>query len=214
VNGNLLFAGTEFALFFSVDGGSHWVQLKGGLPTAQYRDLAIQKRENDLVAATFGRGFYVLDDYSPLREVSAQALSQEAELFPLRTAYAYDEHSYVRPVGGDEATPNPPYGAVFTYSVGSASASSLVITIADSTGKQVRRLTIPPGLGVHREAWNLLGDPGPGQGGGGRGGRGGGGGGALVPPGRYTATLGKLTGETVTPIGKPQSFLVMPVPDK
>ncbi len=62
VNGDLLFAGTEFGLFFTVDGGSHWVQLRGGLPTAQIRDLAVQRRETDLVLGTFSRSFYVLDD--------------------------------------------------------------------------------------------------------------------------------------------------------
>ena len=70
VNGNLLFAGTEFGLFASVDGGQHWVQLKGGMPPAQVRDMTVQKRENDLVLATFGRGFYVLDDYSALRDIT------------------------------------------------------------------------------------------------------------------------------------------------
>ena len=61
---NLLFAGTEFGAFFTVDGGSHWVQLKGGLPTIAVRDMVMQAREGDLVIATFGRGFYVLDDIS------------------------------------------------------------------------------------------------------------------------------------------------------
>ena len=64
MNANLLFAGTEFGVFTSVDGGGHWIALKGGVPVAQVRDLAIQRRENDLVIATFGRGFFVLDDYT------------------------------------------------------------------------------------------------------------------------------------------------------
>ena len=62
VNANLLFAGTEYGAFFTIDGGAHWVQLKGGLPTIAVRDMVIQAREGDLVIATFGRGFYVLDD--------------------------------------------------------------------------------------------------------------------------------------------------------
>src|SRR4029079_11448656 len=62
VNGDLLFAGTEFGLFFTVDGGRQWTQLKGGMPVTQVRDLKLQKRESDVVMATFGRGFYVLDD--------------------------------------------------------------------------------------------------------------------------------------------------------
>ena len=88
VNPNLLFAGTEFGVFTSVDGGGHWIALKGGVPVAQVRDLVIQRRESDLVIATFGRGFFVLDDYSPLREMSAQALSEDVHLFALRDAYS------------------------------------------------------------------------------------------------------------------------------
>ena len=77
VDPDLLFAGTEFGLFFTLDGGGHWVQLSGGMPTIAVRDLAIQQRENDLVAATFGRGFYVLDDYPPLRSLTADALEKD-----------------------------------------------------------------------------------------------------------------------------------------
>ena len=65
VNPDLLFVGTEFGLFFTADGGKKWIRLRSNLPTIAVRDLAIQERENDLVLATFGRGFYVLDDYSP-----------------------------------------------------------------------------------------------------------------------------------------------------
>ncbi len=69
---NLLFVATELGLFFTVDGGGHWIQFTGGVPTVAFRDLEIQRRENDLVAASFGRGFFILDDYSPLRHVSAE----------------------------------------------------------------------------------------------------------------------------------------------
>ena len=78
VNPNLLFAGTEFGLFFSVDGGQKWIQLRGGLPTIQVRDLAIQKRENDLVLGTFGRGIYILDNYTPLRSITPEMLKKDA----------------------------------------------------------------------------------------------------------------------------------------
>ena len=117
----LLFAGTEFGLFFSRDGGAHWVPLKGGLPTIAVRDVAIQTRENDLVVATFGRGIYVLDDYAALREASAPELEKEAAIFPLRDAWAYFPTT---PLGfpgkgfqGDSyyTAPNPPFGAVVTY---------------------------------------------------------------------------------------------------
>ena len=91
VNANLLFVGTEFGVYTSVDGGTHWVQLKGGMPVAQVRDLTIQKRENDLVLATFGRGIYILDDYSALRELTPATLAEDAHLYPLRDAYLFSQ---------------------------------------------------------------------------------------------------------------------------
>ncbi len=98
VNPELLFAGTEFGLFYSNTGGEKWIQLKAGLPTIAIRDIDIQRRENDLVLASFGRGFYVLDDYSPLREVSEELLSKDTCIFPVRKAWMYIEKT---PVGGD-----------------------------------------------------------------------------------------------------------------
>jgi photosystem II stability/assembly factor-like uncharacterized protein len=121
VDPDLLFAGTEFGVFFTRDGGRRWVQLKGGIPTTCVKDLAIQRRENDLVVGTFGRGFYVLDDYSPLRRASAALLDSAAALLPVKPALAFVPSS---PLGGREkasqgdafyVAPNPPFGAVFTY---------------------------------------------------------------------------------------------------
>ncbi|MEN8162582.1 MAG: glycosyl hydrolase, partial [Acidobacteriota bacterium] len=118
---DLLFAGTEFGLFFTTDGGDHWNKLGGNVPTIPFRDLAIQRRENDLVGATFGRGFFILDDYSCLREATKDALTQEARLFSVRDAWSYIPRS---PLGGRGVAnqgaghfiaPNPPFGAVFTY---------------------------------------------------------------------------------------------------
>jgi photosystem II stability/assembly factor-like uncharacterized protein len=120
VNANLLFAGTEFGAFFTVDGGAHWVQLKGGLPTIAVRDMVLQGREGDLVIATFGRGFYVLDDISVLRRMSEKSLEQSAGLFPVKDSLLYMErHPLGLPKKGFEGdsfytAENPPYGAVFT----------------------------------------------------------------------------------------------------
>ncbi|MGH9752752.1 MAG: WD40/YVTN/BNR-like repeat-containing protein [Blastocatellia bacterium] len=122
VNPNLLFVGTEFGFFFTpslnADGGAKWIQLKGGLPTIAVRDIAVHRRENDLVLATFGRGFYVLDDYSPLRGVNAQALAQESSLFPVKDALMYvrSSLSFSGSQGASFYTaPNPPYGATINY---------------------------------------------------------------------------------------------------
>jgi photosystem II stability/assembly factor-like uncharacterized protein len=113
----LLFAGTEFGLYFTVDEGAHWVRLKGGLPTIQVRDIDIQRRENDLALGTFGRGFYVLDDYTALRQLSEQALEQGAILFPLRDAPLYIEKRSRHGSRGHGfyTAENPPFGAIVTY---------------------------------------------------------------------------------------------------
>jgi hypothetical protein len=117
----LLYCGTEFGLFFTPDGGKRWVRLKGGLPTIAVRDIEIQKREGDLVIATFGRGFYVLDDLTPIRKATDELLQREAALLPVRTAWMYVPR---KPLGLREkafqgesffTAPNPPFGAVFTY---------------------------------------------------------------------------------------------------
>lgn len=93
VNKDLFFIGTEFGVHTSFDGGQNWRQLGAGLPTIAVRDLEIQRRENDLVLATFGRGFYVLDDYTPLRHLKAEQLQNEAHLFPIKDANLFFEAS-------------------------------------------------------------------------------------------------------------------------
>ncbi len=124
VKPQLMFAGTEFGVFFTIDGGGKWIRLGGESPTISFRDLVIQKRENDLVAASFGRGFWILDDYSPLRHVTEKQLKTGAVLFPVREADWYipkipmgDFKENGKSSQGDAyfVAPNPPFGAVFTY---------------------------------------------------------------------------------------------------
>ena len=121
VDPDLLFVGTEFGCFFTADGGQHWKQLKAGLPTIAVRDMAIQKRENDLVLGTFGRGFYVLDDYSPLRQMKEENLQADAQIFPIKDGLLFVEAS---PLGGAGnsfqghtlyTAENPEVGVAFTY---------------------------------------------------------------------------------------------------
>src|SRR5688572_8666089 len=254
VNGNLLFTGTEFGVFVSVDAGATWTALKGGLPSIQVRDMQVQKRETDLVIATFGRGFYVLDDYSALREVTPASLADEARLFPLRHAYSYNSTGLgpagsagIGTLSGNWQVANPPSGAVFTYNVRQAlpENTKLVLTIENQAGTQVRRCELDKTAGLRRVSWALVPDApvtpaGRGAGGAGRagggadsaattstptmqpcvapagrggfgGGGGRGGGGQRVPNGSYTATIGKMVGTTVTPVGPSQSFLVLPL---
>lgn len=121
VKRGLLFVGTEFGLFVSFDDGGKWQQLKGGLPPIPVRDIAIQTQMNDLVVATFGRGIFVLDDYSALRELAPARLRAELTLFPVRPALMFLMDS---PLGNPDESfqgaahyfaPNPPNGATFTY---------------------------------------------------------------------------------------------------
>src|SRR5690606_30256184 len=86
VNPNLLFLGTEFSFFVSFDAGATWTEFNRGLPTIAVRDIAIQERENDLVIATFGRGFYVLDDYTPLQNYSKSITTKAGYIFPIKDA--------------------------------------------------------------------------------------------------------------------------------
>jgi hypothetical protein len=234
------------------------------MPTIQVRDMTVQRRENDLVLGTFGRGFYVLDDYSALREVNAKTMTDDAHLFPLRDAYSFSPTGQapagsagIGPMAGNWTSPNPAFGTVFTYNVGKdlPADTKLVLTITNETGQQVRRIDLDKTTGLRRIAWNLRPDPaaaaptrpteadpltadddqappqGAAQAGGqaaqggrqggagaaagaaqfGGGGRGGGGG-AMVPAGRYQAVIATMVGDKVTPIGQPQSFFVVVIP--
>lgn len=194
---DLLFAGTEFGVFVSLDGGTHWAQMKSGVPTIAVRDLELQRRESDLVLGTFGRGFYVLDDYSPLRAMDESALDAAALLFTPRAGLMFHQSYELgyndKAFQGDSfyTAPNPPLGVVFTYyleeglqtlrderleaeeeideaggNVGYPSWEELrredreqepaiVLTISDTDGNVVRRVTGPVGGGVHRVAWDM-----------------------------------------------------------
>jgi photosystem II stability/assembly factor-like uncharacterized protein len=113
---NLLFAATEFGIYFTSNGGINWIQLKGGLPTIPFRDITIQRRENDLVGASFGRGFYILDDISAIREFDPSMLQSKASLFSIKPAYWYVPKGGTNGQGDNSyKAKNPPFGAVFTY---------------------------------------------------------------------------------------------------
>ncbi len=124
VNPNILFAGTEYGVFVSVDEGGNWKALKAGLPTINVRDMAIQERENDLVLGTFGRGFYVLDNYSPLRELTPDNLAKPGHIFAVKDALIFNTWTPLGSLGSREkgfqgemffAAPNPQRGATITY---------------------------------------------------------------------------------------------------
>ena len=117
----LLFLAAEFGLYASINSGENWHKLSGGVPTIAFRDLKLQRRDGDLAGATFGRGFYVLDDYAPLRDMVDGALDKDAHLFPIRDAWWYIElvpmQAPGQPTLGDTSfvAENPPFGALITY---------------------------------------------------------------------------------------------------
>lgn len=122
VQKDLLFAATEFGIYFTINSGTNWTKLEGGVPNISFRDITIQRRENDLVGASFGRGFYILDDITPLRELTAATLQQDAKLFATRDALWYVPRSILsfendKGSMGDShyVASNPDFGAVFTY---------------------------------------------------------------------------------------------------
>ena len=117
---DLFFLATEFGIFCTLDAGEAWFKMGGGLPTIPFRDLEIQKRENDLVGASFGRSFYVLDDYSMLREATPEIFEKSFHMFPIRRTFWYSQND---PIGGARGyqgdsvyvAENPEFGAVFNY---------------------------------------------------------------------------------------------------
>ncbi|MGB0715254.1 MAG: VPS10 domain-containing protein [Phycisphaerae bacterium] len=119
---SLLFVGTEFGAYFTVNHGENWVKLKSGIPTIAIRDLDIQRRENDVVLGSFGRGIFILDDYTPIRHATAEAFKEDAHVFPVKDAMLFVQRSRLggRDGRGSQgsmfyAAPNPPFGAVITY---------------------------------------------------------------------------------------------------
>ncbi len=120
-NKDLLFAGTQFGVYFTVGGGKEWLPLKNGMPNASVMDIEIQRDENDLIVATFGRGVFILDDYTPLRYLTKETLEKEAHIFPVKDALMFIESTPfgfggIGFMGGDfYSAKNPEVGATFTY---------------------------------------------------------------------------------------------------
>ena len=118
VEAGLMFAATEYGVYVSFDGAGSWAKFGGGFPTISVRDITIQRRENDLVAATFGRGFYILDDYSALRNMDDEVIASDAHLYPIKDTWQYNQRSLIGTQGaGMYMAKNPDYGASITYHI-------------------------------------------------------------------------------------------------
>ena len=155
-NSNLLFVGNNEGVYVSLNGGQHWMAMKGNMPPAPVFDLTVHPREGDLVAGTFGRGLWVTD-ITPLRELNDEALAQEAYLFRVRSKAWRREgalgnyHLY-----GDRhaVTPNEPNGLTFTYYLKQDVTNDVTLTVADSNGRTVRTLHGPKRSGLNRVTWS------------------------------------------------------------
>ena len=145
-----MFCATETAIYVTLNGGKKWQKVPGA-PTISFRDITIQKRENDLVAASFGRGFFVLDDYSSLREMTEEKLSKEGSLFNTRDALWYIPKSTIGNTGGDYYfAENPDFGAVFTYHLSNSYPT------LKSKRKELEKEMINKGQQIPAINWSLL----------------------------------------------------------
>ena len=213
VNEELLFLGTEFGLFYTLDGGEEWVEFTEGSPTIPYRDLEIHEGMGDLVAATFGRGFMILDDYTPLRWLASVSGGGEVALFPIRKAWSYEQIGYYSAGSGagDYTAPNPPLGAILNYYLPQGmSTGDVALVIRDGEGEVVAEVEGPASPGLNRAIWDLRAlPPTPGEGTADRGRprRG-----PLVEAGVYSVTLEVREGGEARMVSGPQEVEVVNLP--
>ena len=190
VRPGLLYLATENAMYVSFDDGGRWQPLQLNLPPAPVSWLAIQEHFNDLVLSTYGRGFWILDDLSPLQQLTDEVAASDMHLFEPRDAYRFRMIvDGIRAIADDPTTgSNPPYGASISYWLGEETEDEVRLDIADASGETVASVTGTSHAGINRVHWNFqFGSGGPsGQGTGGPPGQGFR---LLAPPGEYRVTL-------------------------
>lgn len=157
VNPNLLFVGTELGLFLTIDGGQQWAQFTGNFPPVSVRDLAIHPRENDLIIATHGRGIYIVDDLTPLRQINEQILESKFAFLETRPAEVRFPRFAQQFAGDDEFIgPNTPEAAWITYYLKDRHMmGNLKVEIYDSEGKLISSLPGGRRKGINRVAWYM-----------------------------------------------------------
>lgn len=232
VNRNLLFIGTEYGVFVTLDGGGKWLQIKNGLPTIQVCDVEIQKRENDLVIATFGRGFYILDDYSYLRELNKENAQNPGHIFGIKDTWMFSMSSNL-PSQGETyfRAPNPAIAVNIRYFIKdqpvvppakNAPATEekpvLLISILNAAGEVVSTTERPFEAGVNSFAWNMRFNPpappaegqaqGQARAQGAQGGQRQAMGGRTATSGKYYVRIEKKLGAKVEPLARPAEFTV------
>jgi photosystem II stability/assembly factor-like uncharacterized protein len=201
-NKDLLYAGTEFGLFISLNGGKEWKQFMSGMPRIRVDDILVHPRDNDLIIGTHGRGIYILDDVGALQQLTTKVMDADAFLFDVRPGTQwFNDVRLSRYTGGAKLYRgnNPQPGTAISYYLKSVPSGDVKITITDYTGKVIRTIAGTKEAGLNRMQWNLRGDPParpanlpPGFGGGGGGGGGFGGFfnlGPVIEPGTYAVKL-------------------------
>jgi photosystem II stability/assembly factor-like uncharacterized protein len=219
----LLYLGTENAIYVSFDDGDHWQPMQGNLPAAPVSGIVVQEHFHDLVISTYGRGFWIMDDITPLRQLTPEIAAADAHLFAPRDAYRFRPITAPSTTYDDPTTgQNPPYGALLTYHLKAPSTVAPTVTILDAAGREVSAFAGSNRAGFNRVRWDLRGPqtmavrlrtspmyaphivPGPA----GREAPGTGTVSRLMPPGRYTVKLtvnGRDYTQTVNVLKDPNS---------
>ena len=160
VRPGLLYLGTENALYVSFDDGENWQSLQTNLPPAPMYWLVVQEHFNDLVVGTYGRGFWILDDITPLQQLTTEVTASQVHLFDPRPAYRFQPITAPMYMFNDQsAGKNPPYGASLNYWLAEKSDQEVKIRITDGAGETVRTLKGKNAAGINRVWWNLRGEP-------------------------------------------------------
>ncbi|MGI8898414.1 MAG: sialidase [Pyrinomonadaceae bacterium] len=155
----LLYVGTENGLYVSFNDGENWESLQSNLPRAPVYWMVIQEHFNDLVVSTYGRGFWILDDLTPIQQMTDSVRNADAHLFPSRPTYRFRPATVPVTMSDDPtAGQNPSYGAAISYYLKSAPSGDVTIRISDSRGQIVRTLTGTKNVGINRVTWDLRGE--------------------------------------------------------
>jgi hypothetical protein len=160
VRPGLLYLGTESALYVSFDDGEEWKPFRNNLPPAPMYWLQVQEHFNDLVIGTYGRGFWIVDDITPLQQLTDEVVASDVHLFEPRDAYRFRPVTATMAMFNDpSAGADPPFGASINYWLKEAPEDSVKIVIVDAAGDTVRTLDGTKEVGINRVMWNLLGEP-------------------------------------------------------
>jgi photosystem II stability/assembly factor-like uncharacterized protein len=155
-NKNLLFVGTEFGIYASLDGGLSWFSLKNNLPTVAVRDIAVHPRENDLIIGTHGMGIWIMDDISPLQEMTEEVFNSNLHLFNIRPATQFLQsttHEYFS--NQIYAARNPSFGMTITSYFRTEPEDRPKVSIKDDKGETIFKLELMKREGIQRNTWNL-----------------------------------------------------------